>query len=199
MLNDQLGDCTIAGCGHAVQVWSAALGQELTIGDADILKAYESWDGYNPKDPSTDQGGVELEVLANWRKNALGGHGLLAFAAVNRANLDRVRQAINLFGGVYIGLDLPETAQTQDVWDATTLDGSGAPRSWGGHCVFVAGYDEHGFTCITWGELKKMTLAFWSAYCDEAYALLGADWLGAKVSPEGFDLVTLQADLEAIG
>src|SRR5215469_3634016 len=33
MLNDKLGDCTIAGVGHAIQVWSACLGKEITVDD----------------------------------------------------------------------------------------------------------------------------------------------------------------------
>src|ERR1017187_345651 len=111
MLNDQLGDCTIAGCGHAVQTWSANLGNEITVSDSTVLAAYEAWDGYNPADPSTDQGGIELDVLNNWKQNSLAGHALLAFATVNLANLSQLRSAISLFGGLYIGVGLPLTAQ----------------------------------------------------------------------------------------
>jgi hypothetical protein len=46
--------------------------------------------------------------------------------------------------------------------------------------------------------LKKMTRAFWQAYCDEAHALLSPDWIAAQGSPSGFDLAQLQADLSAI-
>lgn len=200
MLNDQLGDCTIAGCGHALQVLSANSGVEITIPDCVILAAYEQWDGYDPSDPSTDQGGVELDVLKDWQKNGLAGHKLLAFADPAVANLEEVRQAIHLFGGVYIGISLPLTAQTQDVWDAVVDpgDGSAEAGSWGGHCVFVCAYDANGFTCITWGAQKQMTTAFWQAYVDEAHALLGADWIGAKSAPSGFDLAQLQADLALI-
>jgi len=84
------------------------------------------------------------------------------------------------------------------VWDLNTLNGDGAPGSWGGHCVYVPKYDANGFTCITWGGLKRMTNAFWEAYCDEAHALLGADFIGANGSPQGFNLAQLQLDLTAI-
>jgi hypothetical protein len=70
--------------------------------------------------------------------------------------------------------------------------------SWGGHCVFVPKYDANGLTCITWGELKTMTVAFWQAYCDEAHALLSKDWVTAKGAPAGFSLAQLEADLKAI-
>lgn len=199
MMNDKLGDCTIAGVAHAIQVWSACLGKENTVDDNTVLSYYENWDGYNPADPSTDSGGIELDVLNDWHKQGFSSHNLLAFAAPKYTNLVEIRQSITLFGGVYIGLSLPITAQNQDVWDVVANGGAnGTKGSWGGHCVFVPKYDEHGFTCITWGGLKTMTLAFWKKYCDEAYSLLGQDWLSAKGSPSGFDQGQLQTDLGAI-
>jgi hypothetical protein len=62
----------------------------------------------------------------------------------------------------------------------------------------VPKYDANGFTCITWGQQKTVTLAFWKKYCDETHTLLGQDWLAAKGSPVGFDQAQLQADLNAI-
>jgi hypothetical protein len=199
MLNDKLGDCTIAGAAHAVQVWTANTGTEVTVPDSEILAAYESWDGYNPANPSTDNGGIELDVLNDWQKQGFAGNGLVAFADPKPANLVEIRQSIALFGGVYIGMALPLTAQKQDVWDVVPRGGANAkPGSWGGHCVFVPQYDQNGFTCITWGQLKTMTLAFWKKYCDEAHTLLGQGWLAAKGAPNGFDQAQLLADLKAI-
>ena len=199
MLNHTLGDCTIAGCGHAVQVWSANTGSMITIPDATIESYYEQWDGYVPGNASTDNGGVELDVLNDWQKGGFAGNALMAFADPKPASLTEIYQSIALFGGVYIGLSLPLTAQTQDVWDVVPRGGAKAkPGSWGGHCVFVPKYDQNGFTCITWGALKTMTLAFWKKYCDEAHTLLAQDWISAKGSPGGFNQAQLQADLAAI-
>jgi hypothetical protein len=203
MMNDTLGDCTIAGVGHAVQVWSANLGNEITLSDTAIQAAYELWDGYNPADPSTDQGGVEETVLDDWRQQGFAGHKLLAYADPEPTNLTDIRQSIWLFGGCYIGVALPLTAQTQDVWDVVPDDGSGSSEagSWGGHCVFVPKYDmayPYTLTCITWGQLKTMTVAFWRKYVDEAHTLFGQDWLAANGAPSGFNLEQLQADLNAI-
>lgn len=199
MLNDQLGDCTIAGAGHAIQVWTANTTGIVTVPDSTIEAMYEKWDGYVPGDASTDTGGVELDVLNDWRQQGFGGHTLVAFADPKFSNLVEIRQSIALFGGVYIGLALPLTAQNQDVWDVVPSSGANAKKgSWGGHCVYVPKYDDKGFTCITWGQLKTMTVAFWKEYCDEAHTLLGQDWLSAKGSPNGFDMAQLQADLSAI-
>ena len=199
MLNDTLGDCTIAGVGHAIQVWTANNGGIKTVPDNAIESYYEKWDGYVPGNPNTDTGGIELDVLTDWQKQGFAGHTLTAFADPNVSNLDQIRHSIAMFGGVYIGLDLPLTAQTQEVWDVVAGGGANAKKgSWGGHCVFVPKYDQHGFTCITWGQLKTMTLAFWTQYVDEAHTLLGKDWLTSKGSVAGFDEKALLADLAAI-
>jgi hypothetical protein len=96
-------------------------------------------------------------------------------------------------------LSLPITAQKQAVWDVVPNGGDNAkPGSWGGHAVFVPKYDANGFTCITWGELKTMTSAFWSAYVDEAHALLSHDWMASKGAPSGFNLAELKTDLGLI-
>ena len=199
MLNDKLGDCTIAGAAHAVQVWSANTGTEVTVSDDTVQSYYQQWDGYVPGQPNTDNGGVELDVLNDWQKQGFADNKLLAFIDPKPSNLVQIRQSITLFGGVYIGLALPLTAQSQDVWDVVKTGGAKAkPGSWGGHCVFVPKYDQHGFTCITWGALKTMTLAFWKKYCDEAHPLLDQQWLTAKGSPDGFDQNQLLTDLNAI-
>jgi hypothetical protein len=199
MLNNSLGDCTIAGIGHAIQVWSANNGSMVTVPNSTVEKYYEKWDGYVPGNPGTDNGGVELDVLNDWRKQGFSGNPLLAFADPKPADLMEVRQSIALFGGVYIGLSLPITAQTQEVWDVVPKGGAKAkPGSWGGHCVFVPKYDPNGFTCVTWGQLKTMTLAFWKKYCDEAHALLSPKWISTKGSPSGFNLAQLQTDLKSI-
>jgi len=198
MLNDNLGDCTIAAVAHAIQVWTLVINQQITVSDDVVQQYYETWDGYNPADPSTDQGGVEVDVLNNWRASSFAGHKLLAYADPDPRNILHVKQSIALFGGVYIGISLPVSAQNQEVWDA--VDGpDGEPGSWGGHAVFVAAYDADTLTCITWGAPKKMTWAFWHKYCDESHALLSPDFMTQNGQfPSGFDLAQLQADLEVI-
>lgn len=49
---------------------------------------------------------------------------------------------------------------------------------------------------VTWGALQVMTWSFWEAYCDEAYAILSADYLnGNEQAPQGFSMQQLQTDL----
>lgn len=197
MRNDTLGDCTCAGVGHAIQVWTRNTGEEITIADSAIIGLYEKF-GYDPSDPSTDRGAVETDVLNYWLKNPVMGHAIDGYAALQPKDIRDVKDAIWLFGGVYIGLALPLAAQGQDVWvvPATGLSDDGAPGSWGGHCVYVVAYDSRGLTCITWGKLQRMSWNFWWAYCDESYGLLSKDWI-AKTgkAPSGFDAAALAADM----
>ncbi|HKD36500.1 MAG TPA: hypothetical protein VKB78_06855, partial [Pirellulales bacterium] len=52
----------------------------------------------------------------------------------------------------------------------------------------------------TWGQLKRMTWAFYDAYVDEAYAILAQDFLSdVGKAPNGFDIAALAADLEQVG
>lgn len=197
MLNDRLGDCTCAGMAHARQVWTANNGAPmLTTPDETVQRWYQESCGYDPADPSSDQGGVEVDVLRYFRKLGI----IDAFAAIDPKNRDHMRAAIWLFGGAYIGVSLPVSAQVQDVWHLAVAgtDGDPTPGSWGGHCVYVVDYDQTGLTCITWGQRKRMAWEWWDAYCDEAFALLSRDWADDDGAPSGFDLAALQSDLAAV-
>jgi len=138
------------------------------------------------------------------------------------SSIPNIATAIWLFGGAYIGVELPIRAQGQDVWDVPAKPGpDDEPGSWGGHAVYLVGYDvpesqipspespapspvsrvpcPGTMTCITWGGLKKMTWAWFEKYCSEAYALVSKDWLNASgVSPSGFDLAALESDLKLV-
>ena len=198
-LNDSLGDCTCAAAGHMIEAWETNAGRPFDTIDADILKAYEAVGEYTPGDESTDNGAVELDVLNYWRKVGIGGHVIGAYASVRPSRPDRVRAAVHLFGGLYIGVALPVTAQQQAVWDLAGDGPDAEPGSWGGHAVNVVGYDADGLTVITWGQRKRMTWNFWNEYADEAYALISTDFLrGDGKTPDGFALAQLNADLAAI-
>jgi len=196
--NDRIGDCTTAAAGHMIEAWSEeAAGQAVEVPETAVLDAF---DAVKIVDPSTgEEGAVEVDVLRFWRKHGIGGHRVGAFAAVAVADDDLVRTAAFLFGGLYIGLQLPLRAQEQAVWDwSGRLDGPDAPGSWGGHAVNVAAYDEPGLTVVTWGALQRLTWSFWQHYCDEAWAIISPDFLAGGRSPQGFDLQALQQDLDLV-
>jgi len=198
--NDRIGDCTCAAAGHQVQAWTAAAGYPATPAENDVLHLYERVSGYDPASGANDNGAVELDVLNAWRKTGLGKDHIAAFAKVDHARHDLVKAAIYLFGGAYIGLDLPVSAQTQKRWalprGGTT--GKGAPGSWGGHAVNVVAYTRGHLTCVTWGQRMQMSWGFFDAYCSEAWALLSPDFFAIGKSPAGLDLDQLTRDLQAL-
>lgn len=171
------------------------------VADTDIVKAYSAVSGYNPSTGLNDNGAACLDVLNYWRNTGIAGHKIAAYAKIDVKNIPHIQAAIYLFGGIYTGFSLPLSAQNQAIWDVPPTGagsvGSGAPGSWGGHCIPLLSYTQGGFQCITWGEKKQMTLNFFIAYCSEAYAIISPDFVGQK-TPSGFDLVTLQKDLQQI-
>ena len=198
MLNDSLGDCTCAGRAHAIQIWTANAGKQITLTDDQVLASYEKFCGYVNGDESTDNGGVELDVLTDWQKEgpALDGHGLVAFADPDCANLTEIKQAINIFGGLYIGMNVPQSVMDNASDPTVPWDVNGNNTSVGGHCVFVIGYDSTYLYFISWGQIYKMTIAFWQANVDEAHALIAQDFIDAASGedPQGLNLTQLLAD-----
>jgi hypothetical protein len=199
-LNDRLGDCTAAGIGHKIE-GDTRYGQGATVEvtDDDVLRLYEATGGYDPSDPSTDQGAVCQDVLKYVQKTGVAGHKIIAYAQVDLSNLTEVRQAIALFGQIYCGFNFPDSAMTQfnagQPWDVV----KGA-RIEGGHCVTIGAYDPTGFECITWGAVQKLTLAFFKKYFDEAWVIVDSDFVNAQTGKDaaGVDLYTLGQDFAAL-
>ena len=198
MKNDELGDCTAAGVGHAFQVWTnVAHGREWTPTDQQVVDFYSHTTGYNRLDPHSDQGGDEPTVL-NWlEKNGYFGFTVDGYGTMPDVHdLNKAKQLIEAFGGLYIGFDVPDgiAEAPGSVWN-NPPDG----QIVGGHCVFVPGYLANGtFIVITWGEIVYMTPAFWHAYVTEAHAILAGAWFNAGKCPSGFDRGALRQEVKAL-
>lgn len=201
-LNDKLGDCVAAAAGHMIQQWNFYAGHPAQPTDDQILKSYEDVGGYAPGNPSTDNGMDMAAYLKYWATTGVGGHVIGAYLAVDYTNVDEVRQAIELFGNIYLGVQLPTSAQGASGW--TMTDGgiyapAGSPGGWGGHCIPLVASSPETHTCITWGASLKMSHNFLANYADEAFVILSKDWIEVEgVAPSGFDLAQLQADLAAL-
>jgi hypothetical protein len=169
-----------------------------------VLKAYEAVSGYTPGRPDTDQGAVMQDVLDYWRKTGIGGHRILAFAEVDVHNAAEIEMALYLFGHVYVGLNVPQSAEDQFgngvPWDVVADDGGIR----GGHAVDLGYWNANmpgktKLAVVTWGARQEMTAAFWSKYVEEAWVVADADWIGAAgSSPAGLDVATLNAQFTAL-
>jgi hypothetical protein len=210
MLNNQIGSCVIAAKGHAIMLWTALTGlhREVILPDTDILAGYEAVGGYVPGDPATDVGCDMLTAAQYFQATGFAGHRISAFATLAAGtymNPGHWQEAINLFGVVDIGLNMPLAWEAllgaDDVWDVDPhgrTSGDRAPGSWGGHDVLLVGYDSTGkvYQLITWGQVLYITEAALRVYCDEAYTYLSPDWIYNGTAPNLFKLADLQRDLQ---
>jgi hypothetical protein len=200
--NDKLGDRSCAAAAHMIEVWTANAPHLIQIPEPAVIDVYRH---FNPG--TRDAGCKMLEVLRSWRRATIAGHDVHAFVSLDLADQYQATEALSLFGSVYIGLALPDFAFPQNgnplaiPWSVppTGAVGTGAPNPLKGHCVCAVAYDSGGLSVVTWGTLKSMTWEFYSAYADEAYAVLSLDWFSCSgEAPTGFDMPTLNRDLRQL-
>lgn len=196
--NDDYGDCVFAAMAHTIQCHGANVsGEPRRFTDAEVLGWYSEVTGFDPSDPSTDQGAYPLDALQWFQRRG----EVLAYGRVDPRNDAHVAMAIAMFGGIYTGWDLPRAWQGRNVWDVgPSLTGVWAPGSWGGHMTNQIGYHRDASTpTVTWGRVVQITAAARHAYCAEAYAVITPAWLDRFGSTiQGFDLTGLRARLTVV-
>jgi len=183
--NDTLGDCTIAALAHAVTIFNGLVGAKNIMTKQAVVKLYMHLTG------GIDSGLNELDVLAFWRKHAVSHDKILAYATIDPKNHTHLEQAIQMFGGVYLGFQVQQNCveefDAQKPWTPGPLTNDG-------HAVFAVAYDADGVTVLTWGGTQKATWAWWDECVDEAYAVLPPEAESSGFAP-GFDFAQLKADL----
>jgi hypothetical protein len=186
--NDTLGDCTIAALAHAVTTYRGLIGTEKIMRKSSVVKLYRHLTG------GQDTGLNELDVLNYWRKHQEAGDKILAYVSVDPKNHTHVQQAIQLFGGIYLGFQVQENCiedfNAHKAWTPGTLTHEG-------HAVFAVGYDQNEVTVLTWGNTQQATWAWWDECVDEAYAILPPEAKESTFAP-GFNLAQLQSDLDEV-
>lgn len=196
-----VGDCTNAGAGHLQQVWTFnAGGQMITRPDMKVIQGYEESCGYVLGDPSTDNGGLLVNVLKYWMTtgmpNADGSREkILGFFKVDPQDGDDVRRVIAECGGLYGGALIPEVWSSINQGDRWVADGPGID----GHCITGFGYDEQDIECHSWGfDIPTATPVF-SRYFDELYAVVSGEWIEKTgKTPFGMTLADLMASLDQL-
>jgi hypothetical protein len=186
--NDTLGDCTIAALAHSITTYRALVSaRPVIMPKQDVVKLYYHLTG------GVDSGLNELDVLNYWRKTMVNGDKILGFVSVNPKNHSHVQQAIQMFGGLYIGFQVQENCvdefKAQQPWTPGPLTNDG-------HAVFAVGYDQNEVTVLTWGNTQKATWAWWDECVDEAYAILPPEARSEAFA--GLNLAQLQTDLQAV-
>src|SRR5262249_15214141 len=130
--NDTLGDCTIAALAHAVTTFRGLIGQKDIMARQAVIKLYMHLTG------GVDSGLNELDVLNYWRQNAVAKDKILAYVSIDPKNHTHIRQAIQLFGGVYLGFQVQQNCiQGFDAHKPWTP----LPRPQYRHAVLAVAYD----------------------------------------------------------
>jgi hypothetical protein len=208
-LNDKLGCCVIAGGYHVVGVetGNADGGTPYVASSAQIEADYSAIGGYNPSDPSTDQGCDPATALNYWTQHGFAnGTKLCSWMVVDPTNQQEVMLAMYLFENLFFGVELPDVwtdpfpSANGFVWD------DGAPDPAHGHAFCGVGYDSQGVQIDTWGLIGTMTWKAIAHLCSSAangqlFVMLSPDQVakGQAKAPNGLDWQTLQEDFGALG
>jgi hypothetical protein len=186
--NDTLGDCTIAALAHAVTTYRGLVGKHEIMTQKAVVKLYMHLTG------GVDSGLNELDVLNYWRKHPVTRDKILAFASIDPKNHTHIQQAIQLFGGVYLGFQVQQNCVEEFNAHQPWTPG---PLTNDGHAVYAVAYDANGVTVLTWGNTQQATWGWWDECVDEAYAILPPEAKNPDFAP-GFDLAQLQQDLSDV-
>ncbi len=207
-MNDEIGDCVIAGGYHIVGLATGNAGNLFRATNQQILADYSSIGGYVPGKPATDRGCDEQTALNYWTKRGFAnGTKLLGWLSVDATNKAEVMASMYLFGNLMFGFEMPDAwinpfpASSGFVWGD-----AGSPDYDNGHCVIGSGYDQKGVTIETWGLSGTLTWDALAKYCvsksyGELYVMLTPDQLakGQSKAPNGVAWTDLIKAFNAMG
>lgn len=208
MMNDQLGDCVVAGGYHIVGVETGNAGTAFHATQSQVVADYSAIGGYVPGDESTDNGCNLQDALNYWTSHGFAnGTKLLGWLAVDGTNVAEIQAAMWLFENLYFGMELP------DAWispfpsgSGFTWDVAGAADPQNGHCVMGVGHNTTGVQIGTWGLIGTLTYSAIAEYATsqtggELYVMLTPDQLakGAAKAPNGVAWGDIIADFDSLG
>lgn len=210
-LNDELGDCVIAGMAHLIGVFVGnAGGGPAIFPTAAIIAEYTEVGGYDPDATlvdgvnQTDGGCDERTAMADWQSKGFppAQNKIQGWVSINGANPVQVRTALWLTENLIFGVELPDAWITPFpsapgfAWDVA---GPANPNN--GHCFVGVGYTAQGVIICTWGMLGVITWAAIAKYATttgsgELYSVLTPQIIAKATAkaPNGFDFAQLTAD-----
>ncbi|WP_281650219.1 hypothetical protein [Novacetimonas hansenii] len=202
--NDVLGDCTSAGIGNHVRATAALGGFQVDVTTAQAVTFYERSTGYVPGNPSTDNGGVEVDVLTDAMRYGYAVTNQTLFplwGSADPSDLNGIRNIAAGLSAAYLGVQLAASDMWEDeagalapVWDTDAPAGHGdqTPGSAGGHCLLLWDYagtaDTDLVTLLTWGTTQRATWRWVRSRIMEAHALAWMQLMPATgLTPTGQD------------
>lgn len=202
--NLKINNCTCAAAGHLMMSWTANIGRLRKPTTKAIVAAYTDLTDYNPDTDGIGQPVEALKALKYWRKHGIAERKIISFAKLEFRNPVELKEAIYLYGGCYVGLNLPKSAEKQynDAMKWTVpksgTEGIGEPGSWLGHALLITGYSKNELNAVTWGREIVMSLDFWETYVDESYAIFSEEFVKDNQTPTKISVDVLRQDIETL-
>lgn len=199
-MNDQLGDCAIAGSIEEVRLLNALRGVTVNFTDETAVQNYSEIAGYDPDDPESDQG-TDVHDLYEFRQttgivDADGNrHKILAWAGLTPGDFDELLIALSLFEVVGVGIQVPEYAEAQFEAGGPWQLKKGRHSIVGGHYIPAVGRNYHAAQIYTWGGQIDLDDGFYSTLSNVAVVALTEEMFTDGKSPEGVDMAKLAHDL----
>lgn len=198
--NNDLGDCCAATIAGKFITDAAQNGKTLDFATDEVVRFYggSGYSGTSATDNGWTLAGAGYAAQHDGLTDTTGQKHLLGPSVqINCLNDVEVRTALLYLGSLRVGVNLPVSAQHQDVWDDTGGNTSeDQPGSWGGHSLLHVQRDETGGFFRTWGIRKRFTMSWWNRYVDETMGDIDPEWCSnTLLSPAGFNIADLLASM----
>lgn len=210
--NDRVGDCNSVTWANMRRLVTATLSTESYPTQEMVWKFYKTQNPkFNPNgDPNVDgpssqyDQGMEIQTGLEYLHSNGGPDGVkaVAFAKVDHTNIEEVRAAIALFGGLWLGITVLDENQQQfaDGREWTNVSNGTVD---GGHAILAGGYTPD-VRFITWGQEAGFAPSFWNGTAqgyqlvEEAWVVIWPEHLQSKEFLAGVDVNALAADYAAL-
>lgn len=209
--NDSIGDCVLAEEAHFIGVVTGNAGTLYSYSQAQTIAAYSAITGYNPANPSSDQGTDPTVCMNYFTQNAYAdGTKLDGWVSVDATSISEVQFAIGGLGNLKIWLSLPDAYINPFPSSSGFLWGTGTPNPQQGHCIGspaynsprIVGSNSQGVQVMSWGLVGTMTWAGLAQLCVPAAGgglavRLTRDWMNKANgnTPSGFAYADLVSDV----
>ena len=164
----------------------------------EVISIYKT---QNPNFP-TDDNGMDIQTLLGYLIKNGGPDGVkpIAFASVDFTNLEEVKAALAIFGGIWLGVNV-QNSNMDDFNSGKPWDYHNGDSIEGSHSILAGGYlgkssDDVRF--ITWAEETGFTDNFWKHLAEESWVVVWPELLGVKQFVQGIDLNQLALDYKSL-
>jgi len=211
--NDVAGDCNAVTWANMRRLVTAALSTEYYPTQAQVWQFYQTQNpGFDPSGTSSTNGpgskqdqGMDIQTGLEYLHSTGGPDGVkvVAFAKVDPTNLNEVKAALAIFGGLWLGILVLDANQKQFSEGHAWTDVAGSPID-GGHAILGGGYTTADVKFITWAKETKFAKSFWDGAAqgnrlvEEAWVAIWPEHLGTGAFQQGVDQAHLTADYQAL-